>query len=72
MELTPHTKLSVATPVALKERKKKKSCQKPFISEQSRSFRVLITEENCSSSMCKRGQQVGRVPEKIPVHQANY
>lgn len=24
MELTPHTKLSVATPVALKERKKKK------------------------------------------------
>lgn len=30
MELTPHTKLSVATPVALKERKKEKKLSKAF------------------------------------------
>lgn len=34
MELTPHTKLSVATPVALKERKKKKRPTCPRIHSQ--------------------------------------
>lgn len=64
MELTPHTKLSVATPVALKERKKKKSCQKPFISEQSRSFRVLILRRTVAPPCAKGGSASGQGARK--------